>query len=78
MKLLLLVMLAVLCFGFQEGTASSCNNYHGTAPAHRCACAKAMMECRTPGSHAQPDAKCKTYCEPTHCHCSGPGCTSRK
>lgn len=70
-------VLTVLCCGFQapEGKDASCNNYRSTL--HKCACAKAMMECRMPGMHAEPDSKCKTFCKPEACSCSGPGCASR-
>jgi hypothetical protein len=70
-KLFALIGLAMLSFGFQapEGPADRCDNYHSTAPAHRCACAKTTTECKMPGMRIEPDAKCKTYCKPEHCHC---------
>ena len=77
LKLFLLVAVAILCCGFQapEGTAPSCDNHLATI--HKCACAKAMMACKMPGMEAKPDAKCRTYCSPERCSCSGPGCASR-
>ncbi len=75
-KVILAILLAAMCFGFQEGTAESCDNYRSTV--HKCMCSKAMMACKMPGDRPQPDYKCKTYCRPEACRCSGPGCTSRK
>lgn len=72
-----LVLLAAQLVAFQEGTAASCDNRHDNA--HKCACLRAMTECKMPGMKIQePGAMCKTYCKPEHCHCAGPSCTSRR
>lgn len=75
-RLVLLVVLAAMAFGFQEpeGTAVSCNNFRLTL--HKCACAKAKMCGRGGHGSAEPDNKCKTFCRPQACSCIGP-CTSR-
>lgn len=73
MKKILLALifgLAILLL-FQEGTAPTCNNFHGTKPEHKCACAKAM-KCHEPGQPQEEDKACKTYCRKADCHCVGP------
>lgn len=52
---------------------ASCDNYHKTAPAHRCSCNRAT-ECPN-GEKRAEDPKCKTYCRPEACKCLHP-CTS--
>jgi len=65
-----LVILIAAAF-YQEGTASKCDNYHGTAPEHKCECAKAM-KCPEPGKPLEESKNCKTYCRKQDCHCIGP------
>lgn len=56
----------------EEGKPASCDNYHNTAPAHRCGCGKAMHDkCDQPEPSVRNDSKCKTNCIPSHCHCIG-------
>lgn len=54
----------------EEGKPASCDNFHATPEAHRCACGKAMhSDCSKPDPDVSLDRKCKTYCRSQHCLC---------
>ncbi len=81
MRLLLVFVLAAMCFGYQEPSGNeTCNNYR-TNP-HKCACGRAKMCGRDGHGSGDPDAflegpgKCKKSCRKDLCMCQGP-CTSR-
>ena len=60
----------------EEGKPASCDNYHSTAPAHRCACGKAMHDkCDRPEPDVEMDKRCKTYCRKQNCKCMS-ACTT--
>jgi hypothetical protein len=60
----------------EEGKPASCDNYHSTAPAHRCACGKALHDkCSQPDPDVEMDRRCKTYCRKQNCKCMS-ACTT--
>ena len=60
----------------EEGKPASCDNYHSTVPAHRCACGKAMHDkCDRPAPDVEMDRRCKTYCRKQNCKCMS-ACTT--
>lgn len=54
----------------EENVPASCNNYHETAPEHKCQCGRAMHDdCDKPAPNVRNDSHCKTNCKPERCKC---------